>query len=194
MDPSVREGMSLEAFLREGSRHKFELINGERVDLLPHNGGHTFIIRLLFRLLDHFVIQHGLGDVFIEMTFILPDTFDSSWVKGSRTPDILFFTAQRFTAFEAANPNWYKTPVDLVPDLVIEVVSPHDSFSYVNEKVRLYLADGVRVIWVVDSQRQRMTVYEPDLERGMELSGDGVLDGGELLPGFKLSLPEIFNF
>ncbi len=192
MDTSVREGMPLEAFLREGSRHKFELINGERKEILPTPSDHGYIIRLLFRLLDHFVIHHRLGELFAEMTFILPDHFDPHWVKGSRIPDLLFYTAERFAAFEAENPEWRKRPLDIVPDLVIEVVSPHDSFSYVNEKVRLYLADGVRVIWVVDSQRQRVTVYEPDLERGMELSGDSVLDGGELLPGFKIRLPEIF--
>jgi Uma2 family endonuclease len=80
-----------------------------------------------------------------------------------------------------------------VPYLVAEVVSPTDKFSELDEKIDAYLADGVRLIWVIDPQRRKAIVYRPDAEQPTHLSGAGVLDGSDVLPGFQIALSALFQ-
>ncbi|MBC7870737.1 MAG: Uma2 family endonuclease, partial [Chitinophagaceae bacterium] len=93
-----RVGMPLAEFIAEFERKPFEIINGERIVKMPGVYSHILMIRLLFRLLDQFTQAHQLGEVFQEATFILPDTYSSDWVKGSRIPDILFISAAKMVA------------------------------------------------------------------------------------------------
>ena len=60
-----------------------------------------------------------------------------------------------------------------------------------NEKVRIYLAAGVRLVWIVDPVAEVVTVYEPDGAARLLRPGEA-LDGGEVLPGFSLALDDLF--
>jgi Uma2 family endonuclease len=183
--------MQLDEFIREQADQPFELINGERIAKMPQVFGHSYVIRLLVRILDAFTQKHQLGEVFQETTFILPDRYDSNWVEGSRIPDVMFYSADRLADYLAATPEWRERPIPLVPDLVIEVVSPNDSYTKLDEKVDAYLADGVRLVLVVDPQRRKITLDAPD---GMhyKLAGDATLDLSAVIAGLTLPLAEIF--
>jgi Uma2 family endonuclease len=165
MIDATRIGMPLEEFLRLSSQQPFELINGEKKPKLPNVFGHGEMIRILFRLLDAFVLTRALGDVFFEMTFILPDTYNSGRVEGSRIPDLMFYAANRIADYKAQNPDHRSRPLALVPDLVIEIVSPNDKISEMDEKIDAYLLDGVRLLWVIDPQRRKTVIYAPDMEQ-----------------------------
>lgn len=78
-----------------------------------------------------------------------------------------------------------------MPDLVIKVISPTDLYSDVERKIAAYLADGVRMVVVVDPQLQRVTVDLPDGTR-RKLAGDAALDLGAMIEGCALPLAEIF--
>ncbi|MEO8397222.1 MAG: Uma2 family endonuclease, partial [Chloroflexota bacterium] len=130
---------------------------------------------------------------FFESTYVLPDRYDSNWVTGSRIPDLMFVSAERWSAYLAANPDWRDKPYLLVPDLVIEVISPTDVFSKVDEKVDAYLADGVCLILVIDPQRRKVIVYSPDAEQPLHLSGDAQLDLSDVIPDLKIALPSLFE-
>jgi len=184
-------GMPLDEFMEAVEAQPFELINGERRIKLPTVYRHSKVIKFLFRLLDAFVLKTLLGDVFAETTFIMPDKNDSNWVEGSRTPDLMVFSKGRIAAYEAQNPHGDDHPLALVPDLVIEVVSPTDKVVELDEKIDAYLLDRVRLIWVVDPQRRKATVYAPDMEQPLHLNVNGVLDGGDVLPGFTVKLVDI---
>lgn len=184
------EQMTLEEFVRLFDQEgPFELINGERRALMPTVAGHNWMIRLLFRLIDQFCTGTGLGEVFFEQTFVL--LYHSDWVKGSRTPDLLFISAARWAQYVQDFPDWEGKPIVLVPDLVIEVVSPNDSYSEMDEKVERYLADGVRLIWVVDPSRARVGVYEGDSYR--RLTQNDTLIGGSVLPELAIPLNTVFQ-
>jgi Uma2 family endonuclease len=142
-------------------------------------------------MLDRHTEDKKLGMVLMEATFVLPDTHDPNWVTGSRTPDILFITQDRIEAYWAANPDWEENPYLIVPDFVIEIVSPTDSFSKIDEKVDAYLADGVRLVWVLDPQRRKAFVYSPD-DEPKHLSGDDLLDAGDVVLGFRITLQALF--
>jgi Uma2 family endonuclease len=129
----------------------------------------------------------------MEATFILPERDAPDWVRGSRTPDLLFFAAERIARYLATFPDWQGKPYTIVPDLVVEVVSPNDSADQVTEKVDLYLADGVREIWVVYPAAGTIMIYAPDSETVRLLRRDSMLGDSDVLPGFQLPLHDLFS-
>lgn len=80
----------------------------------------------------------------------------------------------------------------LVPNLAVEVLSASNTPQEMNRKLREYFAAGTQLVWYVDSEGQRMTSYMAP-EQGHELSIDDILDGGEVLSGFQLSIRGLFD-
>src|SRR5258708_19321457 len=133
------EPITLEEFTRQLNQAPFEWINGERITLSPSVAGPNYIAKIIFRALLPFE-ERGIGEVFTEAVFVLAEK--SNWVKGSRVPDVMFFNAARLATYRREHPDWRNQPYVLVPDFVVEVVSPTDIYSEVNAKVDAYLADG----------------------------------------------------
>jgi Uma2 family endonuclease len=73
----------------------------------------------------------------------------------------------------------------------VEVVSPTDVAEQLQEKIAEYFQAGVLLVWVVYPQRQQVHVYE-SLSNIRGLSRTAELDGGVVLPGFRLPLSELF--
>ncbi|HEX5727514.1 MAG TPA: Uma2 family endonuclease [Longimicrobiaceae bacterium] len=78
------------------------------------------------------------------------------------------------------------------PDLAVEVVSPTDSFGYVEAKVLDWLTGGCRMVLVVNSDTRTVTMYRSrtDIEVLVE---DEWLDGGDVVPGWRLPIRELFD-
>ena len=188
----ARIGMSLEDYLREANEKPFEIINGERVYKMPPKSLHMWILRAIFRLLDAFVTKHNLGEVFSEGTYIVPENYDSEWVTGSRVPDILFYTRERIDNYFREHPDWQSKPMLIVPDLVIEILLPNDTFSLIDEKVSYDLANGVKVVWLIDPNRRKAWVYTPDGDSPIVFGAEGILREETLLPNFVLELAKIW--
>jgi Uma2 family endonuclease len=129
-----------------------------------------------------YVIEHGLGIVTnAEGGFVFerdPDTV--------LAPDIGFVRREHLPA-----------PADLrkfgqvPPDLAVEVVSPTDRPRAVAEKIAIYLATGVPLVWVIDPDTRSATVHRPGREP-LARSVEGVLDGEEIVPGFRIRLADVF--
>jgi Uma2 family endonuclease len=184
-------GMPLDEFMAAIDAQPFELVNGKHVRKLPTVFGHSLVVRNFFLEMDKYAELKGTGEVYTKTTFVLLDAHDRNWVIGSRTPDLIFVATRRILDYKAENQDWDIRPLALVPDLVIEVVSPTDKVSELDEKIDAYLLDGVRLIWVVDPQRCKATVYAPDMEHPLHLNVNGVLDGGDVLPGFTANLVDV---
>ena len=82
--------------------------------------------------------------------------------------------------------------LNFAPDLVVEVVSPTDRWSEVEEKVAEYLSIGVRLVWVINLKTRSIHVYRPSSEVRRILEGD-TLDGEDVLPGFAVAVRELFE-
>jgi Uma2 family endonuclease len=120
--------------------------------------------------------------VFGEAGYVLasePDTV--------RAPDASFVSTERISGAARRGPY-----VVGAPDLAVEVVSPGDSRQEVAEKVGEYLAAGARAVWVIEPRRRSVTTHLPDREP-VTLGLGETLDGGDLLPGFRLPVSEIFE-
>lgn len=182
--------MTVEEFVRlYDSEGPFELIDGERRILSPTVAGHGNKAKKIYDALIVHDPQEELGTVYSELPFVLVYTAD--WVKGSRTPDVMYFRADRIAAYKANNPDWEEKPFVIVPDLVIEVISANDLYSEVDEKVDRYLDDGVQIVWVVDQKRKAVKVRRQDYSKTLHL--DDKLSGDEIIPGFSIPVKTIFG-
>jgi Uma2 family endonuclease len=76
--------------------------------------------------------------------------------------------------------------------LAVEVVSPSDTLEEVEEKVDQWLEAGTSLVWVVNLRRKTVTVYRSRREATI-LSDSDELDGGEVVPGFRLPIRAIFE-
>lgn len=190
-NPTEKVGMSLKEFMLLQEEQPFELLFGERVDKMPNPWIHSWIIRILFRALDRFVVEHRLGEVFQETTYAEVKEQDD-WIKGSRIPDIMFFSAGRVDQYLTEIQRANNLPFGIAPDLTIEVLSPSEKAIDINRKVKVDQGLGVRLIWVADPIHKTVTEYAlSGAIRQLELSD--TLDGADVLPGFKLPLAELFQ-
>jgi len=193
MTDAIREGMAMEDFLKAINEQPFELINGERIDRMPGTSGHSELIHFLFLLLHAFCKERNLGVVRMETSFVLPDRYDATWVAGSRVPDLMFIESDRFSEYTASDEDWRDKPLLIVPDLVVEVLSPNDVYSAVDAKVDAYRQDGVRLIWLVDPQRKKVTVHRlADIQPEIKTQ-ETTLSGEDVLPDFTVPLTDIFK-
>lgn len=155
--------------------NKYELVDGE-IRVSPAGARHGQIcLRLGARLLA-FVAERRLGAVFDSSTgFRMP--------KGNvRAPDASFVAAGRLPGGHVPK-GFFEIP----PDLAAEVLSPSDSPRSVLDGVGEYLESGVRLVWVVDPEKRRAVVYR-SLTETRDLDEGGVLDGEDVLPGFRYAL------
>ncbi|HXU24927.1 MAG TPA: Uma2 family endonuclease [Tepidiformaceae bacterium] len=82
-------------------------------------------------------------------------------------------------------------PVEVLPDLAIEVLSPDDQPGRVSQKIAHYMASGVRLLWVIDPEDERITVWEPG-KIPRDLAAPAVLSAAPVLAGFELDLAALF--
>lgn len=113
------------------------------------------------------------GEAFDSSTgFILPN-------GATRAPDAAWVRRERLTSLTADQKRKF---LPLCPDFVIELRSPSDSLSVVQEKMREYIENGARLGWLIDPEQKRVYVYRPggrveQLDRPSELSGEPELSG-----------------
>ncbi len=74
---------------------------------------------------------------------------------------------------------------------MIEMVNRWVTAAEIERKMRDYFAAGVRLGWVIDPKTRTAKVYT-SAKRGKDLDATGTLDGGNVLPGFKLPLADLF--
>ena len=147
---------------------------------MPKHGKIEFEVS--FRI-GQFVRDRRLGQVFVGDAGILVER-DPDTVRG---PDVCFFRTERVPAPDALEEYFV-----VAPDLCVEVVSPSDTWSDISEKVDLFLAAGVALVWVVDPRAHRAHVFRKG-RAPVVVPATGALDGEEILPGFSLPLGALFE-
>ena len=85
-----------------------------------------------------------------------------------------------------------RTVREVIPDLAVEVVSPHDTQKHLQRKVLHYLDHGVRAVWVVDPASETVTVYFSRQDIRI-LSKDDEISAPNVLPGFSCRVARFFD-
>ncbi|MSR20925.1 MAG: Uma2 family endonuclease [Gemmatimonadetes bacterium] len=78
------------------------------------------------------------------------------------------------------------------PDAAVEILSPSDTFSGIQEKTLDYLAGGARLVWIVDPRARTVTVFRADGTARLLRETD-TLNGEDVLSGFAIALAELFG-
>jgi Uma2 family endonuclease len=184
--------MTLEEFIKLYSEHgPLEVIEGEIVELTPQVTRSAMIAGELFFQLTAYLKGHPLGRVFTEAPFVL--TVASNWVKGSRVPDLMFVRAERLEQLAKDDPDWLLKPLSLVPDLVVEIISPTDKTPDVDKKTTRYLEDGVRVVWVIEPEGKTVTIHTTGSKQPTRLTAEDTLNGGDVIPCFEVAIARLFE-
>jgi Uma2 family endonuclease len=170
-----------EQLLQAHGLGRCELLRGELVVMSFGGAEHGCIATKIAARLGLFLKQNGLGWVMGAGTGFQigrnPDTV--------RAPDVAFISRDR------CPPTLPEGFFQDAPDLAVEVLSPNDRASEVLAKVQDWLAAGCAMVWVIDPATRTVTVYRGADAIELFRLGDH-LDGGDLLPGFRLALAEIF--
>jgi Uma2 family endonuclease len=176
---AVTSGLTLELFLQmEETRPYSEFFCGEAIQKPVPTFSHASIQGFLQAVIYAFLAQTGLGRILPEFRCIFGPAgrerafvADLSYVAKHRLPTGRYLYA--------------------APDLAIEILSPDQPAARFLEKVQFYLLNGVRLVWVIDSEAQTIAVLKPG-EEGRVLTLGDTLEGDDVLPGFSVPVAEIF--
>ncbi|QIN78732.1 Uma2 family endonuclease [Rubrobacter marinus] len=160
-----------------------ELVEGEVREMTPAGNVHGRIILNITTPLDRYVRDNGLGLMFAAETGFKiasnPDTV--------RAPDASFVRRERVEEVGEVEGYWPGAP-----DLVVEVVSPNDSYAGVEEEVASWLEAGARAVVVVEPRTRTVSVRSSRTEIRVLTEGD-VLDVGSVVPGFSMPVADVFG-
>jgi Uma2 family endonuclease len=131
-----------------------------------------------------FLEVNDLGHLASETLFHLPVPGDRN-----RRPDVAFVGYQRWPKDRVKDRN--ENAWSVAPNLAVETVSPTDEASELLDKVAEYFQAGMELVWVVYPHQSMVYVYE-SLTDVHGLTRSDTLEGGKVLPGFRLPLAELF--
>lgn len=158
-----------------------ELVDGILVEKAMGSPEGRLETRLIIWL-GSFVLNHDLG-------IVLPASGMYRLFAGRvRLPDVSFVAWDRLPGREGpTHPIW-----DVAPNLAIEVLSPSNTSAEMLGKRHDYFAAGVELVWEVDPETRRVSVYtRADLPEAVLTVADAI-EGGRVLPGFTVSVADLF--
>jgi Uma2 family endonuclease len=163
-----------------GEKRLYELVDGVLVEK-PMGYYASLLAALLIRFLGRFLDVHDLGVVLgADATLQLAPGL-------VRLPDVSFIAWERFPNRELP-----AEPIPaLVPDLVVEILSAGNTAAEMERKLQEYFSAGVRLVWYVYPEQQVVHVYTSPRDVRIFQAAEP-LDGGTVLPGFRLTIQEWF--
>ncbi len=157
-----------------------ELVRGKLVKREYNPFQTALVATKVLRRLAEYVDEHGAG-------MVLP----ASGFQIAHDPDTVLAPDAAFISAERVPNDRIEGYFDGAPDLAVEVLSPTDRAGEVLAKVLDWLDAGCRAVWVVDPETRTVTVYHSRKEI-VVLGQTDELGGGEVVPGFAVSVAEIF--
>ena len=160
--------------------HRYELVKGVVLTMSPPGEEHGKVSATIIFLLKSFVQPKKLGTVYGETGFKLetdPDTVlapDAAFIGSERAG-----TASRGYRFGA-------------PDLAVEVISPSERKSKVDQKTVQWLSHGTRAVWLIRPQSRTVEVVLANGKRTVFTEKDELVYD-VIIPGFRVPVAEIFR-
>ena len=156
-----------------------ELVDGTLVEKAMGNR-ESHLASVIIYILQSFVLPKKLGYV------LAPDAMFRLFGGQIRLPDVAFVSRAQWPSGVGSTPI-----ADFAPELAIEILSPSNTLAEMRRKRSEYFTSGVRLVWIIDPAARVVVVYTGP-ERSTTLSEDQILDGGTVLPGFSVSVRDIF--
>jgi Uma2 family endonuclease len=183
VSPSESRLITGEEFYRMPGMERRELIKGRPGPMTPPPGyDHGEVVGNVFAEIRQFVRAHDLGRVATGEAGLYTGR-DPDTVRGA---DVIYISHERYARRTAG------VYLDVAPDLIAEVLSPSNTPAAVQEKVEEYLNAGVRLVWLVDPEKRRVTAYR-SLTDKRQFAADQDLPGDDVLPGFSIPVARLFE-
>jgi Uma2 family endonuclease len=104
-----------------------------------------------------------------------------------RCPGLGFTLRERLPEGEPVNEF-----VRFAPDLCIEIIPLSEDRKEMMREVDEYFESGARQVWHLFPETERLRLYTSPAEF-TDLGADDDLDGGDLLPGFRRRVADLFD-
>jgi len=169
----------LQALPEDGFIH--EVVNGELIMSPKNNFQHgTIASRLLIALGNH-AQQGRLG--------VVLDSSTGFWMRNRncRAPDVSFIAKGRLSGWKPSAQEFFAG----APDLAVEILSPNNTRSQIDGRLKDFFESGTVVAWIIDPDAQRAELCHSLTQRKLVGSG-GFLEGEDLLPGFRYPIANLF--
>jgi Uma2 family endonuclease len=175
--------LDVKSFLRLPEfRPYFEFIDGRVVQKFAKDLPRSVIQIGLATAINDFARSRKLGRAFVSLRVVCGGS--------ALVPEVSFFGTGRVPkhvrgqeAIEVTTP----------PDIAMEFLAPRQRAAEPQRKLRHLIKHGGKLGWLIDTKRERISILRPG--RSIEiLEAAGILSGEDVLPGFSLSLEEIFDW
>ena len=172
-----------EQLCRDNRDLRLELTSeGELIVMPPAGSASGLRNSVLNHQLSNWVQIYGTGIAFDSSTgFTLPN-------GAGRSPDASWLQLSRWAALTQDEKEGF---APLCPDFAVELRSPSDSLTQLQNKMQEYIANGAKLAWLIDPIKRRVCVYRPDSEPEV-LEDPEMVSGEPLLRGFVLNLRELW--
>ena len=167
----------------ENQDKNFELIDGELHEVTPNSLTSGLIAMEIAFYLKLHVKEYDLG-------FVAGSDAGFTISPGNTLePDVAFIAKSRL-------PKMPERYFEGAPDLAVEVVSPTDSIKATQRKAKRYLLAGTQLVWILYPADKTADACTLTPEGDMvihDIAADGELDGGGVVPDFKVALKDLFK-
>lgn len=167
--------------LPENQEKRLEWEDGVIIDIGSSSRLNTVTAMRIAHFLSNHVIPNNLGFITgADAGYYLKA------VKRVRQPDVAFIAKSHGVSLEGVE-------FDIAPDIAVEAVSPNED---IHKKAREYLLSGTSFVWAVYAQDKAiyvMTLNDQGAIVSLPFTGDDIFDGGDVLPGFKLPVKDVFS-
>jgi Uma2 family endonuclease len=159
--------------------HQIELREGKIIIMSPSDGISGAIGARFIALLSIWVFSHNQGQILDSSTgFRLPN-------GDLLSPDISFVSRERLKQIP-------RTYLSVVPELVVEIKSSRDRVRELEEKIALFLSQGVQVGILIDPDTHTVSIFHSGGLNNHADTGEPVSRVTTLGDGDMLTIPELF--
>lgn len=168
----------------ENDNSFYELLDGEIMKRSAPTPYHQKLSRGIFRVLDKFILENSLGELFYAPIDVFLDEYNAP------QPDLVYLSNEK--AGFITNDG-----IVGVPDLVIEIISPTSVLRDRITKKNIYERFGITEYWLVDANNQEIEIYTIENGRYELFSSVSLFEANELkskvLADLEVNLNEIFS-
>lgn len=169
------------ALNRDG--HRYEIVNGELIDMGNSGAKHGYIAVVLSAALFNSVSTQKLGAIFDSSTAFKMKS------GNKRSPDISFMAKERLQGLKDL-PDGF---LEGAPDLAVEILSPSNTVEEIHNKLVEYFENGSRLVWVIHPKEEYVLVYRSAQQPDRLLKSTDSLNGEEIVPDFTLPIADLFQ-
>lgn len=159
-----------------------EWVNGRALQKVSPQRQHARAQARICAALLGWVARTGFGEVGTEWEFRVTPPGE---ITRPLIPDVSYISYDRLPEDERAAEIPY-----MAPDVAVEVRSPDDQLRDINEKIRVYLAAGAKLVLLADPQKREFVAYDPTAEHTFS---HGEVFAHDALPGFSMRVPDAFE-